>query len=313
MAGYGGERNDAWRRSFERDKADLRGLGIPLSTEKLDRFDETLGYRIHPKDYDLVPISLDPAELTALALSVQLTGLADEAAPALDKLAVDANLVGEQRVQPRVPLELGLDAPNRSLLTEALLARQRVRFAYRSIAQATTATKPTRRSVDPHALLHWRGRWYLRGVDVDKEAERTFRLDRIDGKVRLVGEPGVVDVPERPPEPSEVVPGATGEPVDAVIDADEETAWLVARRSRGAGSPAPVPPGAGGLPLDTDRSTGSREGWRRFTVRTWDPDELIGWLLSLGAGVELVEPADVRQRLISHVDQIMAATAGGET
>ena len=91
------------------------------------------------------------------------------------------------------------------MLTEALLARSRVRFAYRSIAQTTTATEPTRRSVEPHALLHWRGRWYHpRPWDVDKDAERTFRLDRIDGTVRLIGEPGVVDVPARPPEPAEV-------------------------------------------------------------------------------------------------------------
>ena len=303
VAGYGGERSDAWRRSFERDKSDLRGLGIPLSTEKLDRFDETLGYRIHPTDYDLVPISLDPSELTALALSVQLTGLADEASPALDKLAVDANLVGEQRVQPRVPLELGIDAPNRSVLTEALLARQCVRFAYRSIAQTNTAAEPTRRSVAPHALLHWRGRWYLRGVDVDKDAERTFRLDRIDGTVRLIGDPGVVDVPARPPEPAEVVPGARGEPIDATIDADEATAWLVARRSRGAGAPSPSAAGA----------SASREGWRRFTVRTWDADELIGWLVSLGGGVELVGPDDVRENLIGHLDRILAATDGGVT
>ncbi len=302
VAGYQGERDSAWRRMFERDKADLRALGIPLETEKLDRFDETLGYRIDPKDYDLSPIALDPTELTALALSVQLTGLADEAAPALDKLAVDANLVGEQRVQQRVPLELGMDAPNRAVLTDALLAKQRVRFAYRSVAQTATAATATTRLVEPHALLHWRGRWYLRGVDVDKAAERTFRLDRIDGEVRPTGDPGVVDVPDVPPDPAEVVPGATGEPIDAVVDADEATAWQVARRSSGAGVPAPDRDGAG-VPAPDGGGAGS---WRRFTIRTWDPDELIGWLLTLGPGVRLVGPDPVRNRLVEHLDQILA-------
>lgn len=286
VAGYGGERNDNWRRMFERDKADLRGLGVPLSTEKLDRFDETLGYRIDPKDYDLPAISLTPAELTALALSVQLTGLADEASPGLDKLAVDANLVGEQRVTQRLPLELGLDAPNRAKLTDALMARQRVRFAYRGATD--TGGTAGKRLVEPHALLHWRGRWYLRGRDVDKDAGRTFRLDRIDGGVRLSGDPGVVDIPATPPDPADVVPGATNEPIDVVIDANGDTAWAVARRARGSGEPL-------------------EGGRRRFMVRTWDPADLIGWVVELGPGAEVIGPPDVRSRLIEHLRAMVGA------
>lgn len=282
VAGYEGERDEAWRRMFERDKADLRALGIPLRTEKLDRFDETLGYRIDPNDYDLPSVSLEPAELTALALAVQLTGLADDAAPALDKLAVDADLVGAQRDLPHLPVELELDAPNRTTLAEALVNRQRVTFDYRKAAQAEEAD--LRRRVEPHALLHWRGRWYLRGVDVDRGAARTFRLDRISGTVRPTGPAGVVDPPGDLPDPVDVVPGATAATVDAIVDADDEAAWKVARRARGDGQPSP-----------------RRDGWRRFEVRTYDVAELIGWLVDLGAHVELIGPPAIRKAFVGHL------------
>lgn len=289
VAGYEGRRDDAWRRMFERDKADLRDLGIPLRTEKLDRFDETLGYRIAPEDYDLPAVSLDPAELTALAVAVQVTGLADDAAPALDKLAVDADLVGEHREVPQLPMELGLDAPNRTALTEALTNRQPVSFDYRKAV--ASADEPTRRRVEPHALLYWHGRWYLRGLDIDRQAGRTFRLDRISGSVRLRGQQGSVDIPDHPPTPADVVPGATTDPVEAIVEAGPETAWRVARRARGGGQPV----------VD-------RDGWRCFTVRTTDVDELIGWLVELGPDVRLAGPAQLQARLVDHLQGIVAST-----
>jgi proteasome accessory factor B len=281
VAGYDGERDEAWRRMFERDKAHLRELGVPVRTEQVDRFDDTLGYRIAPEDYDLPSVALAPAELTALALAVHLAGLGDDATPALDKLAVDADLVGEHRAVGRPPLELGLDAPNRTVLTEALLTRRRVTFAYRK--QVQVEGPPPRRRVDPHALLHHRGRWYLRGHDHDRDAARTFRLDRIEGAVRMTGEAGAVEIPDRPPDPRDVIPGASTDPVDAVVRASESTSWAVARRARGAGA------------------ADDEEGWRRFTVRVTDADAFIGWLIDLGADVELVSPPALREQLVAHL------------
>ena len=285
VAGYEGDRTDAWRRMFERDKADLRDLGVPLRTERVDRFDETLGYRIDPADYDLPDITFEPAELTALALAVQLTGLGDEAAPGLDKLAVGADLPGTTRGVGRLPLELGLDAPNRGTLTDALLERRRVRFAYRRPADVGEAT--TTRRVEPHALLHHRGRWYLRGHDLDRGALRTFRLDRIEGTVRLTGEAGAFVIPDEAPDPREVVPGADLDPVDAVVLADAEIAWTVARRARGAGEAA------------------DRPGWRRFTIRVTDPDSFVSWVLDQGPAIEVVQPADLRARVITHLQGLL--------
>jgi proteasome accessory factor B len=289
VAGYGGPRDDSWRRMFERDKAELRALGVPVRTERVSRYSDDVGYRIDARDYDLPSIALQPDEITALALAAQVTGMADDAAPALDKLAVDAGVPGAHRVVAPPRLRYGLDASGpvraaRDALVDAVAARQRVRFAYRRAGDVDAAAGA--REVEPHALVHRSGRWYLRGRDVGRDADRTFRLDRIRGPVRPVGEPGAYALPEGGVDPDDVVPDE-GPRTDAVVLADPSVAWAVARRARGAGEPVEGVPG--------------REGWRRFALRGVDPDELLGWVLASGPGVELVEPVDLRARLLAHL------------
>ena len=284
VAGYGGERDEAWRRMFERDKRDLRGLGIPLTTAKADRLGETLGYTISPDDYDLPRVELTAQELTALALAVQLTGLGGEALPALDKLAVDADAdvragAGTGRDE-RLPLSLSLDAPHRGPLTEALTERRAVRFGYRKATDA--AAPPTTRTVEPHALLFHLGRWYLRGHDRDRGEMRTFRLDRIDGAVRHIGEADAFAIPPEPPDPRDVIPAGAREALDATVRASDEVAWTVARRARGGG----VPDG---------------EGWTRYTVRVQDRDTFLSWALAFGPELEVVGPPDLRRAIVAHL------------
>ena len=43
------------------------------------------------------------------------------------------------------------------------------------------------REVEPWTIDSWRGRWYVVGQDTDRQAERVFRLSRIDGAVFLLG------------------------------------------------------------------------------------------------------------------------------
>lgn len=289
VAGYGGERDESWRRGFERDKADLRALGIPIQTRRVDRLGEELGYTILPEDYDLPSVALDPAELTALALAVQLTGLGGEALPGLDKLAVDADAPGVQAPPERLPLTLSLDAPHRGVLTQALLDRRAVRFGYRKPGEP--AADAARRHVDPHGLLFVGGRWYLRGYDHDRDDTRTFRLDRIVGNVRASGEAGAFELPDEPPDPTSLIPQAERDAIDAVVLASPEVAWTIARRARGAGEQAAADDG----------------GWTRFVVRVTDRTSFLAWLLQLGGEAEVVEPPELRQLVVDHLRSVVAA------
>jgi proteasome accessory factor B len=80
-------------------------------------------------------------------------------------------------------------------LLDAVQARQRVRFTYR----AANTGEVRERLVEPWRLVARRGGWFLVGRDVDRAAPRSFRLSRIEGRVRAVGDERAFD----PPTPEE--------------------------------------------------------------------------------------------------------------
>lgn len=175
VPGYG-ESNDAFERMFERDKAALRELSIPVETKPVDLFhDDVLGYRIDRSDWLMPEIKLTSQERTYLSLaasawqSAQLSTAARQAVSSVD--------AREQDVSITVPVSL---AKGRRHITEILSAisnSKTVTFDYVGVSD----TAVNRRTIDPwRALLH-SGHWYLIGFDQDKGEVRTFRTDRIVG------------------------------------------------------------------------------------------------------------------------------------
>src|SRR5437588_6982880 len=69
VPGYPAER-ESYRRQFERDKATLREIGVPIALEALYAFDQETGYRIHREDYELPALDLTDDERVALHLAV---------------------------------------------------------------------------------------------------------------------------------------------------------------------------------------------------------------------------------------------------
>lgn len=287
VAGYAHDDLLAFRRMFERDKSDLRRLGVPIETLPLSRWDETPGYRIDPARYDLPAIELEPDELTGLALAAQAAGLADEVRGALRKLEIDTGVAVDAHdahdLGPQ-PVGLDLQAPHRAELMEAQLTLTTVVFRY-----APADGSAARRRVDPHGLVHRGGRWYLVGHDHDRDATRVFRLDRITGPVRAAREPGGFAPPVKEVRASSVVPAPEEEPVVATVTVVEELAWLVARRARGGGTPG-------------------EDGWIRYELAPADPEELLGWLCAHGDQVRLLSPAPLRARLVARLRAVVAMT-----
>jgi proteasome accessory factor B len=187
-----GRADDAFKRMFERDKAELRELGVPLETGRNSVFDTEDGYRIARRDYELPEISLQPDEAAAVGLAARLwqsAGLAEAARGALLKLraaGIEVDSVGELDVEPR------LDATEEALhpCLDAVQAGRAVAFVYRKPGGAAE-----RREVEPWGVVSWRGRWYLVGQDRGRGAVRCFRLSRVAGAVRPVGPDGTVKVP----------------------------------------------------------------------------------------------------------------------
>jgi len=188
----------AFHRTFERDKDDLRVLGIPLRVEKVPATDPPIdGYRIAADDYYLPDPGLDPDELAALhlaSLTIRLEGLGErealwklggvDGAEGLDPTA-DRGDPGLQGAVASIPTDPALEP-----LFQAIAERRTVTFSYRSgTAGVDPPTETVARTVEPWRLDFHRGRWYLTGWDRVREGERNFRLDRIEGRVEQTGEP----------------------------------------------------------------------------------------------------------------------------
>jgi proteasome accessory factor B len=186
------EAKASFRRSFERDKDDLREMGVPLEIASVPGTDPPLdGYIVDADAYYLRDPGLEPDELAALHLAastVRIDGARGQEALwklggvlAQDGVEVMASLPGDANLAPAF---------------EAVTARRTIAFTYRG--------EPRR--VDPFRLDFRRGRWYLTGHDHDRDDDRNFRLDRIDGELTASGDRGAFE-----PRVS-TVPGAATPP-----------------------------------------------------------------------------------------------------
>ncbi|MGH3518682.1 MAG: helix-turn-helix transcriptional regulator [Haloechinothrix sp.] len=185
--------DDAFFRMFERDKVELRELGIPMEVGRNSAFDSVDGYRIARRDYELGDIELAPDEAAAVGLAVRLwdspefTGQAQGALVKLRAAGVEVDQSSSAPVQPRVRTE-----PAFAPLVAAVQSGQVVQFSYRRSGSPERMT----RTVEPWGVVSWRGRWYVVGHDRDRAAQRCFRLSRVVGDVRAIGAPGVVHRPD---------------------------------------------------------------------------------------------------------------------
>jgi proteasome accessory factor B len=254
------ESDDAFKRMFERDKAELRDMGIPLETGRNSYFDSDDGYRISRRDYELPPVEFEPAEAAAVGLAARLwqsATLGEPARAALIKLRAAGTDVQAGGTPGAVPQVDASDPSLPALIDAARLARP-VRFDYLKAGSGTAQ----RRTLEPWGVLSWRSRWYVAGFDRDRGEPRSFRLSRITGKVETFGTAGEFTRPDkanllemvagRDPEASNIarirVNGGTAGQLRRIADSDldgeltityTELPWL-ARQVASAGSSVTV-------------------------------------------------------------------------
>ena len=255
------DKDASFRRAFERDKDDLREMGIPLRVDNVPGTDPPVaGYQILRREYYLRDPGLAPDELAALNLAagaVHLDG--DGGVGGLRKLG---GVVAAEEGEAGAPLgELPTDAAVATAF-QAVAERRRLTFTYRG----------EERTVDPHRLDFQRGRWYLTGFDHLRGEARNFRFDRIDGAVVA----GAARAFERPGGTVAGVEVAAwqlgeGEPVEARLLVDADHAAL-AHHALGADVPAEEQ--ADGSVVFTVAVT-NRDGFRSFVLGFLDHAEVL--------------------------------------
>lgn len=191
-----GPNDVAFRRNFERDKEELRALGIDIRVEEVYEGEAPeQGYRVPRSARALQVPDLAADELAALHLAVSLVRLGSaDAASGLWKVGAAGVPAGESIADLPAHPQLGP-------LFTAVAQRRTATFGYRG----------ERRTVDPYRLDLSRGRWYLLARDHDRAAERWFRLDRMEGAPAL-GPAGGFD------QPGEEVGGSVPDPWSLPVD-----------------------------------------------------------------------------------------------
>jgi proteasome accessory factor B len=201
VSGYAESPSDeAFSRMFERDKNELRDLGIPLETGRVSSLDPTEGYKINREAYALPPVELTADEAAAVAMATQLwespemVTVTQGALLKLRAAGVDVDAPDSAIAITTTASLPGLRGSEDVLgiLLAAIDAGQAVQFKHR----ASRSESPTDRTVEPWGVVTDSGRWYLVGHDRTRDATRTFRLSRIDAEVKATGPKGAVRRPD---------------------------------------------------------------------------------------------------------------------
>jgi len=273
---------DAFERMFDRDKDDLRALGIPIEVGGYDPlFEDEQGYRIVRSAFELPEISFEADEAAVIGLAArvwQQAGLASATSDALLKLRAAGVEVDREALNVAQP-RLAPDEPAFEAFWEGVSTRRPVRFGYRT----SSAAEPSERHLEPWGIVSYRSRWYVVGHDRDRDDQRMFRLSRVVGDVTV--EDGSFTVPE-------------GTDIRALAsrlapDTTERTATVrvrpgkaLALRHRGA-----------------FESADAETGWDRLEIGFGRLESLVDELVSYGPDVVVEQPEELR---VAVVDRLRA-------
>lgn len=280
--------DEAFEKMFERDKEELRSLGIPLEVGHVDRaFEDEPGYRIDRGAFELPPVDLEPEEAAVVGLAARVwqhAGLASATSDALLKLKAAGVSVDRTALNVVEP-QLTVEEPSFDAFWSAVATRTPVRFVYRT----ARSSEPSTRHLQPWGVVSFRGRWYVVGHDTDREDVRLFRLSRVMGVVSEDGAAGAFEAPEGT-DVRELSRALAPAPPDraALVRVRHGSGHALRRHGRPVQGAAPV-------------------GWDLLSVDYGSEDALAGEVLGHGADVVVEEPPEVRRlvagRLASLVHQ----------
>ena len=278
IEGYEGSA-EAKERMFERDKDDLRKLGIQIEVGGLDPlFDDEAGYRIRPESYALSLRDLTPTQVTLLSLAAQawqdaaFTDLSQQALRKLTSIGLDTD---SSQLPVMAPKLIGADENLRSAL-DALTSLTTIEFDYLNIQGIAQ-----KRQLQVYGVQARKSNWYLIGLDTEKGAIRNFRVDRIQGVVTTVGK-----------AQSYVIP-ATFEITELEPAIQTPLAVLQVR------------PGAGYQLRRMATTIETADDWDLLEVPIFDLDFITNLVLWHGEDVIVSSPVQLRSAVVAALEKLV--------
>jgi predicted DNA-binding transcriptional regulator YafY len=297
VEGYSEMSDEAFARRFYSDRAELLGLGVPLQSQR-DEFTGEELYTLKSEQYFLPALELSDDELAALQTSFYLLegkfAYAEPLRLALQNLALGRPGFWEAPSETSATVEV-LDpeyspemAARLSKLEGAISKQRTVKFRYWSISR----DEQRERTINPYALLHERGSWYVVGEDLDDSTRKTFRVSRIRGEIRFATRrerdfraPVDFDIDEYRDRPTWQIGNARGE---ARIRVSSETAWWVERTYTRESH------------VDGDV----------FVTRYSSLPLLASWILRQDGRAVPLEPEDLRKRVARGLERVRKRHSG---
>ena len=278
IEGYEGSA-EAKERMFERDKDDLRKLGIQIEVGGLDPlFDDEAGYRIRPESYALSLRNLTPTQVTLLSFAAQawqdaaFTDLSQQALRKLTSVGVDTD---SSQLPVMAPKLIGADENLRSAL-DALTTLTTIEFDYLNIQGVAQ-----KRQLQVYGVQARKSHWYLIGLDTEKSAIRNFRVDRIRGEVTSIGKSQSYEIPANF-EISELEPAI-------------ETPLAVLQ----------VRPGAGYQLRRMATTVETSDDWDLIEVPIFDLEFITSLVLWHGDDVIVSSPVQLRNAVVSSLEKLV--------
>ena len=282
IPGYEGT-PEAQERMFERDKDELRKIGIPIEVSQLDPlFEDEVGYRIPRSDYvmNFPRLTVEEGLIANLALQlVSRIGITNDLRSALMRLDAHAE-AGESELEKIFALDdFAKTSPSEVIASciSAIKERREMHFRYCRELDGDESN----RHVRPIGIEMRSGFWHLIAFDLDRDAYRIFLLDNFMDKPRI--STVTFDIKTLPQPAEEEIP---------------KTRFLV----RVSNSQVPTLELEGGLPIETEASLTVME------FHVYDLERTLRNIIGADGSAEFLEPTElastfeaIRQRIIDAI------------
>ena len=266
-------------RMFERDKDDLRNLGIIIEVGTFDPlFEDESGYRIKPENYQFQLGNLDSRDISLLSLAAEAwrgAALDTSALSALVKLHAIGIETDSESLPDLAPAILSKDS-NLAGAISAINTRTVIAFSY-----LNESLQEESRVLEPYAVASKYGHWYLFGNDLDRKGLRSFRLDRISGNISSKGKSASYEIPSTFSVDNYFHEART-----------QQSAELYLRNGRALGLRNRA---------EERADDSAPDDWQKFTISFQDQERFIEELLWYGEDVIVVQPDLIRSSVIERL------------